>query len=176
MADERKIVIVLRTEGGTSGGERTGEKQDAIKAITPEEEKGSVGQAIAAMAAFKIAEATTSEVLNWGNYLWDRKLTLTDDYVGQRQKNIALQLMNKGMSIAGNIFSLTAYGAMIGGPLGGAFGAAIGTVISIASVARENAQAYEQQEIQLRQMNAQLGYTRQRAGWSTTAASIGEDL
>lgn len=172
MADERKIVIVLKSEdiaSSNSVGEENKEPENLPK-------QASDKKAIAAFAAKEMTSAVVSEVLNWANYEWDKSLNLNDDYIGQRQKTIALQLINKGASFASTIFSATAYGAMIGQGAGAVVGAVLGTVQATSSVIRENIQAREQEEIQLRQMEAQLSYTRQRAGWSTQAGSIGEDL
>lgn len=173
-SDERKIVIVLKSE---TEGATTGEKNEVSKADNPELEKNSsTSNAIAAFAAKQLVATTISEVSNWAMYEWNKNLNLNDDYIGQRNKQIAMQCIAKTAGAANTIFNSAAMGAMVGGPWGAAIGAAIGATQVVTSTIRENLQAEEQQRIQLAKMDAQLDFTRKRAGWSTTAASIGEDL
>ena len=91
-------------------------------------------------------------------------------------KNIALMQINRATSAVSTIGSMTASGASVGGWVGAIIGAFIGTVTAGAGIIRSNIQGQEQQDIALRQMDAQLQFTRSRAGWSLQAASIGEDL
>ena len=174
MADERKIVIVLRTEGGN--GSATGAAEEQEQESPAELSSKSTKIAIAAMAAKQILSTAVSEGLQWANYEIDKNLNLDDNYIAQREKNIALQLIGKAGSFASTIFGGATAGAIVGGPIGAAIGATLGLVQAVSSTVRENIQSYEQQDIMLRQMDAQLSYTRQRAGWSVSAASIGEDL
>ena len=55
-------------------------------------------------------------------------------------------------------------------------GAVIGISTQVAAIVRSNVQGRDQQNIQIRQWNEQMSFTRARAGFSTHAASIGEDL
>lgn len=174
MADERKIVIVLKTEGGNGGA--TGAAEEQEQESPAELSSKSTKIAIAAMAAKQILSTAVSEGLQWANYEIDKNLNLDDNYIAQREKNIALQLIGKAGSFASTIFSSTAAGAIVGNVPGAIIGFILGTAQAVSSTVRENIQSYEQQDIMLRQMDAQLSYTRQRAGWSTSAASIGEDL
>lgn len=60
--------------------------------------------------------------------------------------------------------------------LGGIAGSVIALIGTTASLGIEIAQNYDQENIKLRQMNAQLEYSRMRAGYSLTSESIGENL
>ena len=175
-ADERKVVIWLKSEDSNGGQKDNASPED--NKVNPEENANkSPSAAIAIFAAERLASAITSEALNWAKFEIDKSLNLDDNYMAQRDLSIALQLIGKETSFMSTIVGFAVSGAMIGGgPIGAAVGAAIGTAVSIASTVRENTQSIIQEDIMLRQMESQLSYTRQRAGWSTKAASIGEDL
>lgn len=175
MADERKIVIVLKAENASSVSQ-TQEPEKVKTGAEETESSTSSSVAIAAFAAKEIISTTISEITDWAMYEWDKNLMLEDDYVGQRNKNIAMQCISKVGGAANTVFNTTIAGATIGGPWGAAIGAAIGIAKVASSTIRDNVQHQQMQDIQLAQMNMQLSYTRNRIGWSTNAASIGEDL
>lgn len=174
-ADTRSIVVTLKLDNSSAGASDNENPTDGTDAAN-KTDKNSTAKAVAAFAVMKTAQLVTSEVVNWGEYYWNRELTLTDDYIGQRNKNIAMTQINRGISYASTIGSMAIAGTTIGGPIGTAVGAAIGIATSAVSIMRSNLQGQDQQNIHLRQMDAQLDFTRSRAGWSTQAASIGEDL
>lgn len=178
MADNRSVVITLKLDkggteldvknqtGGVGGSSSSGATQNAKDKASKAAYKALVVQAVSVVA---------SEVVAWADYAWNRQLTLTDDYIGQRQKNIAMQQINTGISAVSSTLSGAAIGSAAG-PIGAVIGAVIGfTSVALQSV-RSNIQGQDQQSIMLRQMESQLDYTRARAGYSTKAASIGEDL
>lgn len=185
--DNRSIVITLKLDKGatedTDISAQTG-SVNASGASTNTTGGGSSGAgatskgiAIAAAVQFtyQVLETAKSETLGWAEYLWNRELMLNDDYIGQRNKQIAMTQINRGMGVVSSV----GQGALAGsafGPIGAIVGAAIGLATSAAGIARSNIQAQDQQNIALRQMNAQLDFTRSRKGWSLQAASIGEDL
>lgn len=172
MADNRSIVITLKLDNGESSVE---EQPTDTSAASNKSDKNSSAKAVAVFAAVQTTQIVISEAVSWGEYYWNKELTLNDDYVGQRNKNIAVMQINRAVGALGTIGSFTALGASAG-PWGAAIGAVIGTVAAVASIARSDIQGQEQQDIQIRQMNAQLDFTRARAGFSLKAGSIGEDL
>ena len=101
------------------------------------------------------------------DYAINRHFNLTDDYMGQRTYNIAKGIVSKGYNMAISIQA----GFLTGGPMG----AAIAASLSIGSTIIEAVKNYDQQNIMLRQMDTQLEYSRQRAGFSLTSGSIGEN-
>lgn len=171
--DNRAIVITLKLDSQSDEQNNNPTNTTQTKQST---DKDSKAKAVAVFAATQVIETIASEVVAWAEYNWDRTLKLNDDYVGQRNKNIAITQINKAVGAISTIGSMTAAGASIGGAAGAIVGAILGTATTVAGIARSNLQGQDQQDIALRQMNAQLQFTRSRAGWSTQAASIGEDL
>lgn len=172
--DEKRVVIVLKAENDGNGIEN--KTKESEKASTGIDFETSTSSAIAALAAKEILSTVVEEGISWADYEWDKSLTLHDDYIGQRNKRIAIQMVNRVGSSVSTIFTSTAQGLLVGGAPGAIAGAIIGTAKVASSTTREILQAQEQERIKLRQMDAQLSYTRSRVGWSTNAASIGEDL
>lgn len=171
--DNRSIVITLKLDSGEGVLQ---EKPTDTTSTQQKTDKGSTAKAIAAFAAVQATQIATNEVVAWGEYYWNKELTLNDDYVGQRNKNLAITQINRGINVISTIGSMTASGAAVGNWVGAIVGAVLGTATAVAGIARSNIQGQEQQDIALKQMDAQLQFTRSRAGWSTKAASIGEDL
>ena len=172
MADRKDIVVTLRLESTEAGNK----KEPQVDVGSPDDNKGdSTAKAVFKAVGVQALNVAVSEVVAWADYYWERELILNDDYIGQREKRIAMQCINKAKGFLTSTASGLAMGS-VAGPIGAAVGAAIGAATSIAGTLREDLQGKDQQEIMLKQMNAQLSFTRQRAGWSLEAASIGEDL
>lgn len=108
------------------------------------------------------------DIMKVAQYELSKYFNLRDDYIGQRNMNVAKNVISKTVGMG----TAVAGGFMVGGPIGATI-AAVGTM---ATLGIEIAQNYDQENIRLRQMNAQLSYSRQRAGYSLTSDSIGEDL
>lgn len=172
MLDKRSIVITLKL---TSSDETSTNNQTNTEQVDFENDKNKKAKAAYKSLAIQAAQTAISEVSAWAEYYWNKELMLNDDYVGMRNKNIAMTQINRGVNALTTIGSFTALGSAAG-PWGAAIGAAVGTVVAAASIVRSNMQGEQQQSIQLRQMDAQLQFTRSRVGWSLKAASIGEDL
>lgn len=175
MADTREVKIVLETRGGTESSETERVDTQASAAATSKNESSSSGKQAAKVLIGTLISEAANEAVAWAAYEVNKEFTLNDDYIGQRNLQIATQAVNWGISSATTIASTTMMGATFG-PIGAAVGALVGTGMVAARTIRENVQAMEQQDIMLNQMQAQLDYTRQRSGWSLKAASIGEDL
>ena len=110
---------------------------------------------------------TISQVSEMALYSIEKHLSLTDDYVGQRYLKAGKEVISKTMSMGSSI--------MAGAVMGGVVGAIVGAVLSLSSMAFDIFKNYDQQNIMIRQMDAQLSYQRQRAGYSLTSGSIGEN-
>lgn len=172
--DNRSVVITLKLD---NGGEQTDTSQQTnTSAAANNSDKNGSAKAIAAFAAVEMVRMATSEVVSCADFFATNELSLRDDYVGQRNKQIALTHINRVASAGATIVSSAAQGAMIGGPVGAIVGAALGTIFVGVSTLRSNFEGETNQKIHLEQMDAQLQFTRSRAGWSLKAASIGEDL
>ena len=113
--------------------------------------------------AKKVGQTLLSEALYEVNKYFD----LTDNVEGKRNLNIAMGIVHRGT----NVLTST----LIGAQIGGVPGAVVGFVASSINEAINIYQGYDQQNIQLRQLNTQLEYTRERAGYSLTSGSIGEN-
>lgn len=172
--DNRSIVITLKLDSGKESDQNS--NPTSTEATQQKTDNGSTAKAVAAFAITQSIQVAVNEVVAWGEYYWNKELTLNDDYVGQRNKNIALMQINRATSAVSTIGSMAASGASVGGVAGAIIGAVIGTATATASIVRSNIQGQDQQSIAIRQMDAQLDFTRSRAGWSLQAASIGEDL
>lgn len=175
MADERSIVITLKVDKAQENEANTSNQTSSSSSVQSND-KDSTGKALASWAAVQLANTTVQEVTAWGEYFWNRELMLTDDYIAQRNKQIVSTHVNRVIGAASTIGSSAAQGAMIGGWVGAILGAAIGTLNVGLNIVRSNVEGQKQQDLQLKQLDAQLQFTRSRAGWSTHAASIGEDL
>lgn len=171
--DNRSIVITLKLD---SNENEVDNKPTDTSGAQTKNDKDSSAKAVAKFAAIQSAQVATGEIVSWAEYYWNRELILNDDYVGQRNKNIALTQINRAVSAVGTIGSMTASGAAVGGAAGAIVGAVVGTLTVASGIIRSNIQGADQQNIALKQMDAQLQFTRSRAGWSLQAASIGEDL
>lgn len=174
MTDNRSITINLKLTGDDTGS--TDSSSNTQTSNFSGEDKNSKAKAAALALASQALSAAANEVVAWAEYYWNRELTLNDDYIGQRNKQIAMTQINRGIGVVSGILSATASGAAVGGWVGAIVGAVIGTATQTANIVRSNVQGKDQQDIMLRQMNASLDFTRSRSGWSTKAASIGEDL
>ena len=97
----------------------------------------------------------------------NKHLSLTDDYISQRYLKAGINVISRAVSIGSSIVA--------GATVGGLVGAVIGAVFAVGDLAFDIFKNYDQQNIMLRQMDAQLQYQRQRAGYSLTSGSIGEN-
>lgn len=167
MPDTKNIVITLKYEGETTSNVEDKAKQDKVDPALKNNQDSSDGGAAKAIA-IQAGERVLNEITSLAEYEWNKSLNLSDDYIGQRQKQVAMQCVNTTISTISTVGSFAA----IGGPIG----AVVGLLVSGVSLGKQIWQNYDQENIRLRQMDAQLSYTRARAGWSTNAASIGEDL
>lgn len=172
-SDYREIVVTIKLD--QSAKETTDASVGNVKEESVEKNTTSKEGAAYKALAIQAGQVAINEALAWANYSIDKQYTLNDDYVGQRNKNIALAQINKGISAISTIGSFALLGSAAG-PVGAVIGGAVGTLVAGAGIIRENIQGEQNQQIALNQMEAQLEFTRKRAGWSTQAASIGEDL
>lgn len=163
MADLRQVEVVFKV--GAASDEKPSEKIKQGKKNKVQEQKSSewyeniyVNQARQYVKA-DINRIATYEINKW--------FTLNDDYIGQRNVNAALNVISKAKSI----YTTVAAGVVVGGAVGGII-AAVGSLLTLGI---DIAQNYDRQNIQIKQMDAQLQYQRQRAGYSLTSGRIGED-
>lgn len=176
MADTKEILVRLKVDETSNEEADVSNQVNTSNESATKNDKSKGSKALATYLVTQSLSMVTSEVVSWAEYYWNRTLTLTDDYVGQREKNIAMTQINRAISFASTIGSTAATGALFGGPWGAVAGAIVGAISGTVSIVRSDIQGKDQQDIAIRQANAQLDFTRARAGWSTSAASIGDNL
>lgn len=164
--DTRKVEIVITSKEETyigGGGQRRKKPKESQNARKEEQKKNKRIRNMAYLAG----NATVQQAISMVNYEINRELTLTDNYIGQRTLNNTIQVINKVRSVA----TSTVQGAMVGGWVG----AAIMAFVDIAGTGIDIYQNYDQESIKIKQMDAQLQFSRQRAGYSLTSGSRGEN-
>lgn len=170
MAETRSVDvnIVVMEKPYDGGGDIT---PTIPKVKSPEQSKGTDNTLLSSSTAVLLHEAynyAKQEVLQVASYETNKYFNLHDDYIGQRNLTIAKNVISKGMGMATTIAS----GFMMGGAIGGAI-ALVGTATALGVEIYQN---YDQENIRIRQTNAQLAYSRMRSGYSLTSQSIGENL
>ena len=171
--DTRSVVITLKLD---NSDENDVSEQTNTTKVSNDTDKNGTAKAVAIWAVSNAVQMASSEIVNWAEYFTNKTLVLRDDYIGQRSKSIATTQINRAISSVSTIGATTAAGAQMGGIVGAIIGAVVGTTSVVFGAVRSNLQGQQQQDILIKQLDAQLGFTRSRSGWSTTAASIGEDL
>ncbi len=165
MADSREIIIRIVNEESSENNvnkvDSTGEKTKKTKKHVSEESK------IKEYIETQLIGQVTGLIIDETKYQLDRYFRLTDDYQALQSMNIALSatnrvkdaILNVGMSFA------------IGGGVAGIMSLGVEATKMFLDVYHN----YDQQNIQIAKMNAQLQFNRERAGYALTAGSRGEN-
>jgi len=171
----RNGVITIRFE---EGGKTPGPQPVDPVNPTPDAEKVTDNNLLETAVLGALLHKTASQVknmaINEAKYQINKYFMLTNDYLGQQSMNIALNVINKALDFGTTIY----FGAKMGakaGPAGAIAGVVLAAGVSIISTVQQISHNYEQERIKLNQMDAQLQFNRQRAGYSLTAGSIGEN-
>ena len=165
MADIRQVEIKI--VGSTSpggGGDIPGGDN-----LPGEDDSSDFSVAKVFTTAYLVSKAkdVTQDVLQETDYFIQRHFQLADDYQGQRSYVRAKNVILKSVSIGTS--GVAAFATL------GPAGAAVAVGIAVSSVVVDIANNYIDQADTIRKMDAQLSYTRVRAGYSLTAGSVGED-
>lgn len=171
MAEQREIVITIKNETGGSVREESQQVAQGQE-VNSDIAREMAGISIVANKMFDNAIQMTKNVL-W--YKYERNLALNDDYIGQRNLSVARQQVAIVTDFISTVAGYTATGAM-GGPVGAIIGAVAGVAVATGNLVFNHAREIDQQNITIKQMDAQLSFNRQRAGFSLTSGSIGENL
>lgn len=131
--------------------------------------------AVLATLIGRAARQLKGTVISELKYQQNKYYNMQDDYLGKQNMDIALNVLEKVWSVGINIYAGAKLGLKLGGGYGAAAGAIIAAGVSTVQTYQQVAHNYEQERIRLNQMQAQLDFTRQRAGYSLTAGSIGEN-
>ena len=124
----------------------------------------AVGVALNVNTAKKAATMALQEA----DYRISRSFYLKDDYIGQRNYQIA---KSEALAVIG-------YLGVIGANIahGNFAGAAIYAVTAPISNIISYSHKIEEQNLTIKRMEATLDFSRQRAGYSLTSGSVGENL
>ena len=163
MDDLRRVEVVFKTEV-SSEPQKPSEKIKAGTKNKVQTQKTDYVGSVVVNQAWNIVKQGITQI---GNYEINKWFSLNDDYIGQRNLNNALNVISK----AKNIGMTVAGGFVVGGPIG----AAVAGLGSLILTGIDVAQHIDRQNLQLRQMDAQLQYQRQRAGYSLTSGRVGEN-
>lgn len=166
MADLRQVEVVFKVGASAENEKKPSEKikTGTKNKVQTQQKEDKWYDNLYIQQAWSYVKAEISSVAHYEMNKW---YSLRDDYIGQRNMNVALNVISKAKDIATTIYA--------GFQVGGAAGAAVAAVGSVYMLAWDVIQNYDQQNIKLRQMDAQLDYQRQRAGFSLTSGRVGEN-
>lgn len=118
-----------------------------------------------AYAIKTVVNAVKTIVINEVEYETKKYYDLTDNVRAQKNRQIALGVIDR----VGNVVSSTASGFIAGGIIG----AIIGFGASLVKEGINIYQGYDKQEIEMAKKNAQLQYTRESLGYSLVGGEKG---
>lgn len=118
-----------------------------------------------AYAVKTVINVVKTTVLNEVEYETKKYYDLTDNVRAQKNRQIALGVIDR----VGNVVSSTASGFIAGGIIG----AIIGFGASLVKEGINIYQGYDKQEIEMAKKNAQLQYTRESLGYSLVGGEKG---
>lgn len=118
-----------------------------------------------AYAVKSVINVVKTTVLNEVDYEMKKYYDLTDNVRAQKNRQIAMGVVQR----VGNIVSTTASGFIAGGVVG----AIIGFGASLVKEGINIYQGYDKQEIEMAKKNAQLQYTRESLGYSLVGGEKG---
>lgn len=166
MAETRRIVITIRHGKGKRPTPSSPKPAPSPKAKKVVDDKGtSIGTSVLANQVYENVKAMLKQT---AEYEIDKYFDTKNDYVAKRNLSEALTYINMASSIA----TATYVGFKTGGPVG----AAIGAGLVLSHQALNASLALERQRIAIERNDAQLAFSRDRAGFSLTAGSRGENL
>lgn len=170
MAGQVKITVVHKGfigMNGSSGGPRPKVQAKSKPATTPMKarQESSFSDSVAGTMLVNAAKREGTELMDFGLYMWQRSMNLSDDYIGLRNLNVARNVISRGMGIGTAMISA---GAMFG-PVG----VAVAAVTSAVTLGLDIYKNYSEQQITLQKLDAQLQFNRVRAGYSLDSGSIG---
>lgn len=174
MAEGKEIVIRIINEGGSIDGNDTEQKKVDVTGEKDKKSSDAVETAFMTSVIKKAYNQAKGIVIGEAKYQISKYFQLTDNYLGEQDLNVALNVIGKVWEVGLSIYA----GIKIGkkyGPAGAIAATAIAVGATVVNTAMQVAHNYEQERIQLNQMNAQLEFNRQRAGYALTAGSIGEN-
>lgn len=162
MAQNGEIIIKI-----VQGNEPSPDKPDKPVQVQKEKTDDKLENAIFTSLLQKTARELKGIVIDEANYQINKYFRMNDNYLAQQQKDIALGIIGKVTSVGTSL---------VGGFMfGGIPGLVAETIIQGVKLGIDINRNYTEERIRLNQMDANLDYSRQRAGYSLTAGSQGEN-
>lgn len=174
MREVRAITITIKGESADGSKKNPDAPKPEEENAKAKETTKSSAQNLSSWLVHRTLSEAESQLKIAAEYEFSKYYTTHDDYIGQRNFEIAKACVGIAVNVGTSIVS----GAMVGalaGPVGAAIGAAAGAAFSGVNLALQYNRAMERQQLTVNQLNAQLQYTRQRSGYSLTSGSVGED-
>ena len=153
-ADERKIVIELKSLVGSSDGEDTDDSEDK------EDQRASAAKSAVKQINTFVARELVAEV----SFEINRYLSLSEDYKNAVRLANIKTTVNKVKALGQSAVNAFVLGSQLGGPVGGVIGAFIGVGMAGISEAAELKRQYNEQDLQLALNDRATGYARSRLG------------
>lgn len=178
MADRREVVITIKSSS-------IEQPKQVVQKIVNNNIVQVIGQTTNAtystgedtgssVLANQVFQYIKQQVVTEAKYQINKYFVTHDDYVGQRNMNIALGLVGDAVSFGSSIASGAITGSVFG-PVGTAVGAVVGAMTSALTKGIGVYNTLDSQSLLVSQNNAQLAFTRQRSGYSLTSGSTGEN-
>lgn len=182
MADRREVVITIKSSSVEQPKQiiqnivnNNITQVIAQQTTTPNSATYSTGESEShSVLANQVFQYLKQNIVTEARYQINKYFVTHDDYVGQRNMNIALGLVDDAVAFGSSAMS----GAMAGstfGPVGTVVGAVVGAMTTAITKGVSVFNTLDSQNLLVSQNNAQLAFTRQRSGYSLTSGSTGEN-
>ena len=152
---------------------------DSVKKVDPTEEKkkkDSLLETTLSVIVMKKALNMVKKIsVDEVKYQLNRYYMFTDNYLGQQDTQFALQSIGEVTSFGLSMGVAIKAGLKYGGASGAVALASLVAVGEGLSKFIENNRKINEEKLNLRKMDTELEFNRQRAGFSLTAGSIGEN-
>ena len=172
---EGEIIVRIKDESniekgnnGTAINTKTGKIRTDTQ--SSESEEANAGILVASVLVNQAYERTKQVVINEAMYQINKHFELTDDFEGKRDLNIALSIVGRTKNLATSTLAGAKLGSA-GGPIGTVIGAVVGFSLGAVGDVISTYHKFDEQNRINALRDAQLEYTRQRAGYSLTGES-----
>lgn len=183
MAETREVVVTIRSQS-LGGGQPAGspassnatqgpqapEVGEGNSVSTEAQTKSQAMTTIAVQLAESVIQKTVQVAIGEIDYRIQRGFYLKDDYIGQRNYQIAKAQVASAAQFAVSSAAMLATMGAAALPM-----IAVSAVMTVTKNALQYNHAIEEQDYQIRQLDANLQFNRTRAGYSLTSGSIGEN-
>lgn len=166
MANNGEIIIKIVSETGAATNQPTEKLEEKVtteKSKTDDKLENAIYTSLLQHTAKQVVGITIGEA----KYQHNRYFRMSDNYLAEQSLDIGLNIVNRVIS--------TGVGIAAGFTIAGVPGAIVAAGIEAVNIGLDIYHNKDQENIRLRQMDAALSFNRQRAGYSLTAGSQGEN-